>query len=60
MNMASAIPNKSISNNNQTEKCERNDTYISPSGSRKTVGAASQRPARTHAFFICFALDAAL
>jgi hypothetical protein len=37
---------------------EKNDMYISPSRSRKTGGAAPQRPTCTHAVFACFALAA--
>jgi hypothetical protein len=32
----------------KTEKQKGHDAYISPSRSRKTGGAAPQRPARTH------------
>jgi hypothetical protein len=53
MNVASTIRKKGISSHNETEKWQRNNAYISPSGSRKIGGAAPQRPARTHTVFAC-------
>jgi hypothetical protein len=49
---------KKKKNQNQTENEEWNDTYISPSGSRKTGGAAPQNTTSTRKVFARTALAA--